>query len=459
MTRALVAVLFATACTSAAPPRSTTPPGPTTGPTTPSPVPLLDAPLGQRVLLVATGYGAEREAITRADATAAYCKGELVVEPATKPVADVVFACAGTAKSLADFLPTAKTNLIVVDLAHATPQLKALAVDGSSAFTSPATYPLVHGGPIAELRTHYTHFVMTGVTAIARSTGAACDTHGIAWLTQNLKPAFAGADIVHISNEVSIADRCEYPTTGTYKFCSKERDFQALLDLKTNLVELTGNHNRDYGDEPFKQTMAWYAKHDITTFGGGNSPEAANAPAILPLAGGKKLGIIGFNEKCPLRECAKQPGEVGANPYDETRARDGIAKLRAAGVDQVWITVQFKEWDSAKPTATQAVITRALIDMGADLVYGSQAHQLQVIEFYKGKPIFHGLGNLLFDQIHRIGVRQAYFLHHFLFEGRLVQSIPVFTFMSDTRQPTLATPAQAAEMKAIAFTDELLYAP
>ena len=90
-------------------------------------------------------------------------------------------------------------------------------------------------------------------------------------------------------------------------------------------------------------------------------------------------------------------------------------------------------------------------------MYGSQAHQLQYVEFYKGKPIFHGIGNLLFDQVHRIGVRQAFFVHHYFWRGRLVQSVPVFTFMADDRQPTLATPDEAAEMKKIVFQDDLLY--
>ncbi|MCX5748287.1 MAG: CapA family protein [Proteobacteria bacterium] len=347
---------------------------------------------------------------------------------------------------------------IVIDLAHVTSQLKALRVDGQSAFETPARYPLVHGAR-DDLRAHLTHFIMTGVTAITRSTGAAVDEHGIAWLTANLKPAFEGADYVHVSNEVSIAPGCEYPAKGVYKFCTKERDFQALVDLHVNLVELTGNHNRDYGDEAFKATMTWYAAHAIKTFGGGVTPEAANAPVVVELKDGKRMGLLGFNERCPLHECAIKPDEVGANAYDAAKAKVGIAQLRAAGVDVVMVHVQFKEWDNPEPTETQAAITHDLIDLGADVVYGSQAHQLQVIEFYKGKPIFHGLGNLLFDQIHRLGVRQAFFLHHYLFEGRLVQSIPVFTFMSDARQPTLATPEQAAEMKAIAFRDALLYTP
>lgn len=427
----------------------------------PAPAPIPPGPLATRVLLIATGLGGARDAISLADATRDYCAGRIPAFEAVRAVADARFGCKGRAiAGLAELLPDAGAALAVVDLAHIAPPLKALAVDGVSFFERPAAYPLVlpgAGGARPELAPHLTHFILTGVTAITRATGVECDRRGGAgWLTEHLRPHFAGADYVHISNEVSIKADCEYPKKSTLKFCSKERDFQALIDLGANVIELTGNHNRDFGDEPFRRTFEWYRRHGMKTFGGGLTPEGAAAPLILPLAGGKRLGILGFNQACPLKECAKKPGEVGANPYDPERARAAIQKLRAS-VDFVMTTVQFREWDSPEPTPAQTRISRELIDAGSDLVYGSQAHQLQKIELYRGKPIFHGLGNLLFDQIHRIGVRQAFFVHLYFFEGRLVQSVPVFTYMSDDRQPTIATPEQAAEMRAIVFDDAMLY--
>ena len=429
-------------------------------PETPPLPPIPPGPLATRALLIATGYGGARDGIALAEAARGYCAGEIAVLDGVRAYADARFGCRGRAiAGIADFLPEAKAGLLVTDLAHATPQLAALAVDGVSFFERPEAYPLVlpgDGGVRPDFAPHLTHFIMTGVTAITRAMGAACDQHGTDWLTRNLRPHFAAADYVHVSNEVSIKPDCEYPTKSTFTFCSKERDFQALVDLRANVVELTGNHNRDFGDEPYRRTLDWYAARGIKTFGGGSSPEAAGEPLVLPLADGKRLGLLGFNQACPLGECARKPGEVGANPYDAARAKAAIAKLRGEA-DFVMVTVQFREWDSAEPTPAQTKISHELIDAGADLVYGSQAHQLQKVELYRGKPIFHGLGNLLFDQVHRIGVRQAFFVHHYFFEGRLVQSVPVFTFMSDDRQPTIATPEQAAEMKAIVFDDALLY--
>jgi poly-gamma-glutamate capsule biosynthesis protein CapA/YwtB (metallophosphatase superfamily) len=456
-TRRLLALLGSAAACGG--PRAVAPP--VTAPARPrEAAPIPPGPLETRALLIATGYGGARDGITLADATRDYCAGKIAVFEAVRPLADARFGCRGRAiPGLAEFLPEAAAALVVTDLGHATAQLKALPVDGASFFERPAAYPLVlpgEGGARPDFGPHLTHFIMTGVTAITRSTGAAVEEHGIDWLTQNLRPHFASADYVHISNEVSSKPDCEYPPKGSVTFCSKERDLQALIDLRANVIELTGNHNRDFGDEPYRRTMEWYRSHGMKTFGGGLSPEAAAEPLVLPLAGGKRLGILGFNQACWQKECAKKPGEVGANPYDSARARAAVEQLRGAA-DFVMVTVQFTEWDSAEPTPAQTRISHELIDAGADLVYGSQAHELQKVEFYRGKPIFHGIGNLLFDQIHRIPVRRAFFVHHYFFDGRLVQSVPVFTYMADDRQPTLATPEQAAEMRAVIFDDALLY--
>jgi hypothetical protein len=462
----LVVCALAACASRAAPPAVPTPPnaaGETASHATTviePPGPKLESD-GEHALLVVTGYGSSRDTVAQAEVAAGYCAGTIVVDAAARVAADAKFACAAPSvvASLDDFLPKAKTGLAITNLDRVTARWRALRVDGVSFFEEPARYPLIVGSA-PDFAPSITHFIMTGVTAITRATGAACDDHGIDWLTANLRDHFTHADYVHVSNEVSIAANCKYPVKGTYSFCSKERDFQALLDIRANVVELTGNHNRDYGDEPFRKTMAWYKQHDIATFGGGLTPELANEPVVLALRGAHKLGIVGFNESCPLHECAKKPGEVGANFYDAAKAKAAIARLRdELHADVVMVTVQFRERDGTDPTPSQKQIARDLVEWGADLVYGSQGHEPQLVEFYKGKPIFYGIGNFLFDQIHRTPVRQGFFLHHYFYRGRLVQSVPVFTFMAATRQPTLATPAQADAVRAVIFRDALLYSP
>jgi hypothetical protein len=44
----------------------------------------------------------------------------------------------------------------------------------------------------------------------------------------------------------------------------------------------------------------------------------------------------------------------------------------------------------------QRVLAHAAIDAGVDVVFGSHAHVIQPIEVHRGKPIFYGLGQVIF---------------------------------------------------------------
>jgi poly-gamma-glutamate capsule biosynthesis protein CapA/YwtB (metallophosphatase superfamily) len=419
------------------------------------------------VFLVITGFSSEQNNISYKKLTEAYCNGELYVLSSNYELFQNYISewpeiknkkCKPpiVLESLADFAPIAKNKILLVDLYYMSGLFKALSVDSINFFENPDQYKLVFGGKF-NFKNQITKFSMTGVTAITRAAGRTADREGIDYLTKNLKPYFQNSDFVHISNEVSFKDSCEY-VAGTTRFCTKEIHFKALKDLNCNIVELTGNHNRDYGDKAYKKTFQWYKENNIKTFGGGLNPEEANTPLIITMKDGKKLGIIGFNEACPLGECSKKEGEVGANFYEKEKARNVIRKIKEElKADYIIASVQFTECDKYEPHSMQLKISHDLIDFGADFVYGSQAHQIQQVEFYKGKPIFHGLGNFLFDQIHRRGVRQAFFLQHYFFDGKLVQTIPVYTFMQDNRQQSIATKQQREEMEKLVLVDSMLY--
>jgi hypothetical protein len=56
--------------------------------------------------------------------------------------------------------------------------------------------------------------------------------------------------------------------------------------------------------------------------------------------------------------------------------------------------------DPNTPADFQQKLARAAIDTGADAFIGHGAHRLMPIEIYKGKPIFYGLGNFFWSDIH-----------------------------------------------------------
>lgn len=420
-----------------------------------------NSPSNTLPLLVVVGFDREEEQISLNELGKAYCAGEVYVMAHLQATLAKMFQCQGgkVLASLKDFVPLAKKHLLITDLRHLSPQFRAIPVEGVSFFDNPKQYPLYQqgsDGQAFDFEGQITKFTLTGVTAMTRRLGPVLNQKGTKWLTEKVIHEFKKSDWVHISNEVSFKAGCGF-NTGR-QFCSLEAHFQALKDLGTNIVELTGNHNLDHGKEPYLRTFEWYKKNNMQTFGGGTTPEEAQKALLVPLKDGKLVAFVGYNELCPLGECYTQQYKMGANPYDSLKARKQIQALRQnPQVSYIIVGVQFGEVDSYAPTKSQARISRYLLDCGADMVYGSQAHQVQQIEFYKGKPLLHGLGNFLFDQTHRVGVRQAYFMHHYFFEGKIVQSVPVFTFESEEIRPEIATAEQAAAMKKVVYVDALLY--
>lgn len=410
-----------------------------------------EASNGHKPLFVVTAFTSNIKNVSLAELEVKWNKGELYY---AADIESEVWQFFGSENGIAvhnsdSFAAYSYNKLLICGIEHLQPQLIAISVDSVDYFEFPDEYPVyLSGWAQVPDSADFTRITITGVTALTRGTGNVADAKGLDFLIAGVKDQFLHTDFLHISNEVSFTDNCDYPKK-TMLFCTKKEHFEVLNMLGVDIVELTGNHNRDYGDEAFIETYNWYAKNGMQTFGAGRNPQEAAKPLVLELEDGSTVAFIGFNELCPCGECADKPNEPGANRWNKEQAKATIDSLRNAGMDFIIVSVQFGEVDSYEPSPSQKKITHFIVDAGADLVYGSQAHQIQEFEFYKGVPIMNGLGNFLFDQIHRIGVRQSCFVHLTFYQGKLIQMKPVFTQMGLDRQLRIATPTEEAEIRKV----------
>lgn len=340
-------------------------------------------------------------------------------------------------QSLKDWNDRSRKDLILLSIDSLSNRFLPLAIDSMDYFTNPKTYPLyVKSVHPFSFETQITTYVHTGVTALTRSTGIYLDRNPIEKYIQYIKPYFASSELVHISNEVSIDDTCSYAGMRL-TFLTKSKHFDVLKALRANIIELTGNHNLDRGIPPYLKALNWYKQNDMKYFGGGANAQEANMPLILTLKDSTRIAWIGFNERCPLGECAdKGPG---ANRYVDAKAQSMIDSLRKMGINTIIACIQFSEVDGYSPHAAQKAISKRLIEYGADILIGSQAHVVQEIGMHKGKMLFYGTGNFLFDQTYKPEVRRAFFLQCAFYKGRLIQTKPVYTYMRSTKEPDIAS--------------------
>jgi hypothetical protein len=350
------------------------------------------------------------------------------------------------------------------------PRLKALSVDGLSALDRDLDlrrYPLLArvwvNGPrrweralaaeIGEqgLATNrrldrLTVLAMTGVTALARGVALQIEAReDYAWPARGVADLLSSADLTHVSHEVSFVPGCRVQTT-TQAFCAKPEYLETLRLVGADLVELTGNHNLDFGPEYALQSLDLYAQAQMHTFGGGQDASRARQPVVIR-HNGNRLAFLGYNGFGPDYAWATED-HPGAARFSLEAVQADLAEARPQA-DVIFVSVQYTETYSTTPLPAQVADFQAVVRAGADVVTGSQAHQPQAVEFYDGGLILYGLGNLVFDQTWSAPTRQSLIVRHLIYDGRLIVTQLIPTIMEEDCQPR---PAEAAEREAILKT-------
>ncbi|MBQ6393983.1 CapA family protein [Candidatus Saccharibacteria bacterium] len=273
----------------------------------------------------------------------------------------------------------------------------------------------------------------TGVTALTRKLQTKLDQTGNgAYFAENIADFLKNTDLTHISNEVSFADNCT-TNSSTTTLCSDPRMFATVEAIGTDIVELTGNHNNDWSAAANINSIEKYQNSNMQTFGGGKDEESAKIPLEIDQKN-TKITWVGVNNSTSTKANGQgaSGNHPGANIYDEETVKSQISEAKERG-DSVIVDIQYFECYSYPdgyaempscdaPISGQQAFFRKMIDFGADLVVGTQAHQPQTFEIYEGKPIYYGLGNLFFDQTRWPGTTRSIVLTHYFNNGKLLQT-------------------------------------
>lgn len=302
-----------------------------------------------------------------------------------------------------------------------------------------------------------TRIILSGVTALTRNSIAPIDQNGIVWAGSGIRPYVSHADFFHTSNEVSFSPRCpasDIEPLGA--FCSKDAHFDLLHYIGVDIIELSGNHNADYGYEAYLRSLDMYTEAGMATLGGGATLEAARRPLILE-QNSSSIAMVACNWVGPFYALANDGadgGDVrpGAAYCDDAWLRQLLPTLSAAH-DLVIVTVQYTETEIYVPTDNQMLDFRFLADLGADVVVGTQAHKPQTFEFYGQSFIHYGLGNLFFDQPFWGNVR--FFMDQLMIYDGKLHSVDLFTgIIDDLARPRPMTPEERDNFLFFMFVEQ-----
>lgn len=230
-------------------------------------------------------------------------------------------------------------------------------------------------------------------------------------------PVLAEADIVIGQLEVPHTEATVTFTSDVPALPAPPRALDGVAAAGFDILTLAGNHVFDFGPQGIADSRRHCADRGIRTTGAGSTLAEAWEPAVVP-HGDRRLVVLSVNAVGPRESWAAttKPGcayvEVlthyeprGANPggpprtstfveprsLTEFRAR--VAEQTAPDADVVVALHKGLVHERARIADYEFELAHAAVDAGAAVVLGSHAHILKGVEVYRGRPIFHGLGN------------------------------------------------------------------
>jgi poly-gamma-glutamate synthesis protein (capsule biosynthesis protein) len=232
------------------------------------------------------------------------------------------------------------------------------------------------------------------------------------WLG-GIAPVLHAADIAIGHLEVphtrrSSALRSDVPAPG-----ADPAHVAAIARAGFDAVSLAGNHMADCGAEGIADTVSALESVGVRHAGAGATLEAARTPAVLD-CNGTRVALLSYNCVGPEESWAT-PTSAGCAHVRVENADGGRThpSARLERIDPASLASMSQDIAGARKRVDLVIVAlhkgivhtparlapyerplaHAAIDAGCDIVLGHHAHIVRGVEIYRGKPVFHGLGN------------------------------------------------------------------
>lgn len=222
-------------------------------------------------------------------------------------------------------------------------------------------------------------------------------------------------DVRLLNLETSITGDGDFAPFKGIHYRMRPENTAALSAIRPDACALANNHVLDFGERGLADTLAALDAAGIHRAGAGADIDEARRPAVLPTGDGRRVVVVSVateSSGVPASWAARvdRPG-VWLLDDLSVRTADAVASAATAGDGD--ITVVSVHWGPNWGYGTglsERQFAHRLIDAGVDVVHGHSAHHPRPIEFYRGKPILYGCGDVI-DDYEGIGGHESYRNH------------------------------------------------
>lgn len=218
--------------------------------------------------------------------------------------------------------------------------------------------------------------------------------------------------LINLETSITRSDNVAHGKGIHYRMTPE--NLPCLRALRPDACTLANNHVLDFGNRGLEDTLDSLAGAGITAVGAGRDADEAARPAVVTVAGGRRVVISSFGTQSsgiPLAWAAtRDRAGVHLLPDLSVATADQIAdrvlRIKRPGDIAVASIHWGSNWGYEVP-ADEVRFAHRLIDRGVDLVHGHSSHHPRPIQLYRGKLIVYGCGDLV-DDYEGIGGYEKY---------------------------------------------------
>jgi poly-gamma-glutamate capsule biosynthesis protein CapA/YwtB (metallophosphatase superfamily) len=215
-------------------------------------------------------------------------------------------------------------------------------------------------------------------------------------------PLFLEADWSFCNLECVISDHVPSSLPEKeFHFRSDRKNVGVLQAARIKSVSVANNHCLDFGAGAMLDMLATLDAAGIRHAGAGANLEQAMRPARSRLEDGTAIGVLACTDNEPGWAAATDQPGVWFVPARLEDPRAGELVERAGELHQTCdLTVVSLHWGGnwgRRPEPGHRPLAHALVDAGADVVFGHSCHVCRGIELLNGSLIVYSAGDFIDD--------------------------------------------------------------
>ncbi len=294
------------------------------------------------------------------------------------------------------------------------------------------------------------NFVFAGDCMLGRLVNERLEREKPSYPWGDTLPLFEKAAVRVCNLECVISDRGEPQYPKEFHFRSDPKNISVLEAARIDIVSLANNHVLDYGKRALVHMLRLLDERGIKHAGAGANTEEASRPAVIKVRN-RAVGFLAFTDNEPHWEADEtRPGVfyVPVDP-DDVRARRLFELVKGLNslVDVVVVSAHWGPNWGYVPPPEHPPFARALIDAGADVVFGHSGHVVRGVEIYKGRPIMYCAGDFIDDYAVDVVERNDQsFVFCVAFKGRSPERLRLYPSLIRDFQARIATGGTAADI-------------